>query len=85
MAFAASGLVVMVPSIGAGPALYRYTSTDGHATVEATDYFAAMETYGMRVGDVVIVIDSDAPAVTIHTVTAVDSDGNATISAATLA
>lgn len=84
MAFSAAGLRLIVPGTSSGPGLYVYTSTDAHGTVEATDYFTAMNTYGMRVGDIVIVVDSDAVAVTIHAVTAVDADGNATINAATL-
>jgi CTP:molybdopterin cytidylyltransferase MocA len=93
MAFAASGLKLLVNTVGGGPKIWYYTSTDAHATVEGTDYFAGMgrgtasllTSRDMRVGDIVFVVDSDAPAVTIHEVSAVDSEGNATVSAATLA
>lgn len=92
MSFAASGLHCLVPSVGSGaPAIWVYTSTDAHGSVEATDYFALMgppgaNNRGMKVGDVVIVIDSDTGPgnVTIHSVSAVDADGNATINAALL-
>lgn len=91
MALSASGLNLLVPGIGGGPALWVYTSTDAHGSVEATDYFAAMgaggaSNRGMKVGDIVIVVDSDTGPgnTTIHSVSAVDSDGNATINAAVL-
>lgn len=87
MAFGATGLHCIAVGTGSQPSLWIYTSTDAHGTVEGTDYFAAMKTYGMKVGDVVIVVDSDTGAgnTTIHSVNAVDSDGNATINAALLA
>lgn len=75
----------IVPGIGSSPALWTYSSTDAHTAADETDYFTNGKALGMKVGDFVIVSDTDAPSVTLHTVTAVDSDGNATISTATLA
>lgn len=76
--------VCMVPRIGAGPAMWVYRSTDAHGDVDATDYFTNGAALGMKVNDIVIVLDTDAPSATIHMVTTVDDEGNATISAATL-
>lgn len=77
--------VCLIPSMGSHSAVWLYKSTDAHTDVDATDYFTNGEALGMKVNDVVIVIDTDAPSCTIHIVSAVDSDGNATISTATLA
>lgn len=85
MSFAASGLRLLVPGTSSGPGLFVYLTTDAHTDVDATDYFTNMVTYGMKVYDIVIVIDTDTGTTTTHHVTAVDTDGNATISAATLA
>lgn len=76
--------VCLIPSMGGHSAVWVYKSTDAHGSVEATDYFSDGADRGMKVNDVVIVLDTDAPACTIHLVSAVDADGNATISAATL-
>lgn len=85
MAFAASGLKLLVPGVGGGPQVWYYKSDDAHTDVDATDYFALMNTYGMRDNDIVLVVDEDTGTTTLHHVSAVDSDGNVTIAAATLA
>ena len=85
MAFTASGLRLMVPGIGGGPQQFVYTSGDAHTDVDATDYFTSGADYGMKVGDLVEVVYTTGYLRTSHAVSAVDSDGNATISAAVLA
>ena len=72
---------------GGAPRVFVYSSTDAHATVEGAGYFSDGYTYGMRVGDVVIVNKTTATIeTTIHQViTATQSTGAVTISAATLA
>lgn len=89
MTFAASGLDLLKATVGGGRQIFVYASADAHGTVEGTDYFAGMggtarTSKGMKVGDIVFVIDTNLAACTVHFVTAVDSDGNATINAATL-
>jgi hypothetical protein len=69
--------------MGNGYGLWIYVSADAHATVDATDYFSNGEALGMKVGDAVIVIYTTGYLATLHAVSAVDSDGNATISAGT--
>lgn len=81
MSYSATGLRCIVPGVGGGHSVWVYTSADAHGDVDATDYFAAAATYGMKAEDIVFVIDTATPTLTIHTVTAVDSDGNATIGA----
>lgn len=71
--------------IGSGPTMWIYTTADAHTAVDETDYFTSAKDRGLKVNDVVIVVDTNAPTCTIHRVAAVDADGNATIGAATLA
>lgn len=92
MAYGASGLKLMSAGSGGlagGPQLWYYTSVDAHGTVEGTAYFTDSGTGGkfpMRVGDVVIVVDSDTGPgnVTIHSVITLSATG-ASINPALLA
>lgn len=70
--------------IGSGPAVWVYSSADPHTDVDAADYFTNGDDLGMKVNDVVNVIDTAAGA-TLHRVTAVTVNGAATVSAAVLA
>jgi Mg-chelatase subunit ChlD len=70
---------------GSGPSIWHYTTTDAHGAVDATDYFSNGKDAGMHVADVVFVVDTSGGTATMHYVSAIDSDGNATIAAATLA
>lgn len=87
MAYSASNPPkLLAPSMGSGqPALWVYRSSDAHAAVSASDYFAEGEELGMKVGDFVMVQDSDNGASTLHSVSGIDSDGNVTVAAAVLA
>lgn len=75
----------MVPSIGARPAIWVYQSADDDATVNGTDYFTNGEALGMKAGDIVFVYDTATPKVSVHYVSAVDADGNATTAFAAVA
>lgn len=78
--------ICMVPSIGGKPALWVYASTDVHTDVDATDYFTNGKALGMKADDIVIVCKTSATkGATVHTVDAIDADGNATLNAAILA
>lgn len=68
-----------VGSSGSGGATWSYASNDNQTAVEATDYFSNGAELGMEVGDIVEVFDIDAPLVTISWVSAIDADGNATV------
>jgi hypothetical protein len=58
-----------------------YRSTDVATDVDATGYFTNGKALGMRVGDVVIVCDTDtSTTMTIHRVTVIETDGSVTIS-----
>lgn len=84
MSFSAANLFCTQVGVGGGPSRFQYRTTDAHTDVDATDYFASGIQYGMKVYDEVVVIDTDTATCTLHYVSAVDSDGNATIAAATL-
>lgn len=64
--------------------IWIYVSADVSTDVDASDYFTNGKALGMKVGDIVHVIESDNSYLhTVHSVTVVDADGNATVSAAT--
>jgi hypothetical protein len=81
MAFTASGLRCLVPGVGSGNAIFVYQSAEAHGDVDAIDFFTDGVQYGMKAQDIVIVIDTATPTITLHRVSAVDADGNATIGA----
>ena len=87
MAYSTSNPPVCIfPSVGGHAAVWIYKSTDVHTDVDATDYFTDGKELGMKADDVVIVIKSSATkGATLHTVDAVDADGNATLNPAILA
>jgi hypothetical protein len=57
---------------GAGPSIWSYSSTDAAATVDAANYITNGGSLGMKVGDLVFVVDTDASPVitTLHQVSA---------------
>ena len=67
----------------AGPSLWHYSTADAMATVDDTDYFAGAKHMGMNAGDLVFVLVTTGPTNYLATVSAIDSDGNATVSAGT--
>lgn len=74
------------PRMGAGLALWLYSHTDLHTDVDAADYFSNGHALGMRVGDFVLVGKTSATVGgTLHTVSAVTTNGAATIAPAILA
>jgi len=77
-----------------GRSMWLYESTDAHTTVDDASYFANGFQIGMKVGDLVCVIDTNLNTTTWHRVTAVaaqvgtgfqSANRAASISAATLA
>lgn len=61
---------------------WDYSSTDAGTVVDASGYITNAKTLGMKVGDIVRVIDTDASPVTVtlHRVAAVNTDGSADLS-----
>ena len=74
MAYASSNPPkLMVQALGgSGPNIWSYASTDGAATVDGANYITNGGSLGMKVGDLVYVMDSDASPVivTLHQVSA---------------
>lgn len=67
---------------GGAPRVWTYASTDVHTDVDATDYFSNGDALGMKVGDIVWVVETDnSYALSAHVVTAVTAGGAATVSA----
>lgn len=61
--------------------IWAYSSTDVATDVDAVGYFTNGDALGMKVGDIMLVIDTDAPTVvTIHRVITVTAGGAATVS-----
>lgn len=69
---------LMVPSLGGGPQLWAYSSTDVVGDVDASGYFTNGEALGMRVGDMVWVYDSTTPLCTVCWVSAVSTTATVT-------
>lgn len=65
-------MLITQPVGGGAGKWWLYRSTDGAATVDGANYFTNGGTLGMAVGDIVIVIDTDASPVisTLHQVSA---------------
>lgn len=74
---------VLVPSIGAKPALWGYSSTDDTTVSIATGYFTDGKALGMKVDDFILLTMSSSNALAFGKVTAVSSTG-ATVTTGTL-
>jgi hypothetical protein len=84
MTYSNANLNLHKSGLNAGPASWIYTSTDAHTDVDAASYFSDGKKRGMKLNDIVIVVDTSAHTTTLHHVQSVS--GNAcTISSATLA
>ena len=77
MAYATSNPPQLVQGTvgGVGAQVWSYRSTDASATVDGAGYITNGGELGMRVGDIVIVTDTDAspPAVSVHGVNSVSA------------
>ncbi len=87
MAYNGDRLILSTPRAPAGPQVWIYgpysssdTQTDAVATVRAAGYISDAKQRGMRVNDVVQVVDTSTPLVSWSRVSAI----NATTGAATL-
>lgn len=74
--------ILISQSVAGGNATWRYSSTDGATAVDASGYITNAAALGMKVGDLVIVTDTDASpvVVTTHRVVSVTAGGAADLS-----
>lgn len=73
MSYAASGLRLMVPAFAGAGNRWRYESTDASTVVDASGYISDGGNYGMKVGDLVEVVDTDTYLTTLHIVISVNA------------
>jgi hypothetical protein len=66
---------LLTQRIGGGAATWAYSSSDPAATVDTSGYISNGDKLGMKVGDIVNVIDTITPLVTTHRVAAVSTAG----------
>lgn len=86
MPYVAANLNLMVPGVASSQSWWSYVSPDVHTDVDAADYFSDGKLKGLKVNDLVVVTKSTATVgSTLHTVTAVNAAGAATVSPAILA
>ena len=79
MAYSTSAPPVKIAQgMGAG-SLWYYTSTDADSDVDAAGYFTDGDDLGMKVGDFVLVYESDAIVGSFMVVSAVTAGGAATV------
>lgn len=71
MAYNGSNLSVFVSDVGDNALqIFTYTSADAAATVAAAGYITDATLRGMKVNDLVFVVDTATPLITSHRVTA---------------
>lgn len=70
MSYSNNGLSLIAQAIG-GRKVWLYESADDDATVNGASYFTDGVKFGMKVGDVVIVVDTVSPKASFHFVTSV--------------
>lgn len=80
MSYTTATLDCLVPRVGAGPALWSYSTEDAHGDVDAEGYFSDGADKGLVANDMMIVNDTNTPTCTIHQVA-----DSTSIDAATLA
>lgn len=83
MAYSTSNPPYLVTkAIGGKGNIWRYESTDAAAVVDGDGYITNAKALGMKVGDTVQVVDTDAvPVITTnHTVVEIKANGSADLS-----
>ena len=86
MAYTPTTLYKVSGGVAGGPQYWYYSNAaDALGTVDNTDYFASAATnYGMRVGDILDYVLTSTGVRYPMSITAVDSDGNATATVAAI-
>jgi hypothetical protein len=84
MAYSATNPPRLAGQAVVGGRIWEYRSTDAAADVDGDGYITDAVALGMKVGDLVLVHDTDASpyTVTIHTVGVLNADGSADLNTA---
>jgi len=87
MAYEPANLSLGFDLLGGKFRVWVYQGADPFSTVDDTDYFSNASAVGMEEGDIVFCseTDQDPPILTIAYVSAIDADGNGTVTAAAFA
>ncbi len=64
---------LIADSIGGNGSVWLYTSTDDDATTNGSGYYTNGVALGMKVGDIVLVIDTTTPKGSFHYVASVNT------------
>lgn len=76
MAYSSANLAMQVPDLGGTSAqVWVYKSADSFATVKAANYIADAQNQGMRVRDIIAIVDTATPATTLANILTVTSSG----------
>src|SRR3546814_3794711 len=78
MAYAVTNPPAKIAQTLTGGSVWLFKSADVDSDVNASDYFSNGEALGMKVGDLVLLIDTATPKASFHSVSAIHADGNAT-------
>lgn len=76
MAYSTSSPPIRIVGGIDGISLWLYQSADAAATVKAANYITNAKDLGMKVGDAVIILDTNTPLSTLAIVSAVASTGS---------
>ena len=79
MAYTPATLDCTTARIGAGPAIWTYSTTDVHTDVDASGYFSDGADRGLVAGDFMFVNDTNTPTGTMHQVADATSIDPATL------
>ena len=79
MSYSNTGLSLVGQTFGGTSRIWIYKSADDDATVNGASYFSDGVTFGMAVGDIVLVVDTNTPKVSFCGVASVS--GNAATTA----
>ena len=80
MAYSKENLTLTAEGIGGRGSLWHYTSADAIATVNTSGYISNGDAMGLKVGDTVIVRDTNVPTTSLCTVIDVTAGGQADLS-----
>jgi len=73
MAYATSNPPRLILQAIAGPSMWLYSSDDASTVVDASGYITNGGRLGMKVNDLVQVVDADGKVITMHTVVTVST------------